>query len=66
MGRTGVGGLKIRGGRFWEGGFRLLFRFLDFFERSSGGSYSPSSEPERREGERGEEGGEIGEKDLQG
>ena len=81
-GGRGVGGLNVRGGRFWEGnfgvvdggqgweeGFRLLFCFLDFFGRSSGGSYSSLSsqrEGKGRGGERGEEGGEIREKGIQG
>ena len=55
-------------GRDGTEGFCLLFCFLDFFGRSSGGRYSYSSESEGREGgvERGEEGGEIGEKRIQG
>ena len=62
----------VRGGRFWEGnfgvvdggegweeGFRLLFCFLDFFGRSSGGRYSSLSS--QREGKGGgEEGGRRG------
>ena len=79
-GGRGEGGLKVRRGRFWEGnfgvgdvegegwegGFRFLLRFLDFF-LSSGGKYSSSElEEGGAEGERGEEGGEIGEKGMQG
>ena len=49
----------VDGGEGWEEDFCLLFRFLDFFGRSSGGRYSSSS---GREGRR--RGGDWRERDT--